>query len=302
MERYQLIHRDEVSNDSMREYRIIMGSQWFPNDTKAQSEYANLPGNPRFGNAPWNMCLISRGKVIGTISLYDFANIRNSSDLTNNSNLKNLPDWLTKYAYQGDISTIPEAQRQGLSSYMIAETLKMARSIRGNRVIFGITRSTNTPMRNSVTNAGGKFVDETDCLFVKFNETHRPQATTSSGWETIKLHFDEDFPPVIQMFYNKQGNLDAATIATSPNAIGKPDAIPTGKIGELYPNQCIGIIRPDLVPKKLKKLVKTIYASVGRFKYVSLYQMSRLNGQIKLDDPTANGFHHNWMLYQFNSR
>lgn len=300
MERYQLTHRDFVSDQAMREYRITMGPHWFPNDIKAQSEYADLPGNPRFGNAPWNMCLTSEEKVIGTISLYDFANIRHSSDLTNNSNLKNLPEWLTKYAYQGDISTIPESQKQGLSSHMISETLKMAHSILKSRVVFGITRSTNTPMRGSITNSGGKFVDETDCLFVKFSETHRPRATTSSSWETIKLHFDKDFPPVIQMFYNKQGNLDAATIATSPNAPGKSDAVPTGKIGELYPNQCIGIVRPNLESKQVKKLIKTIYASVGRFKYVSLYQMSGLNSQTKLDGPTINGFHHNWMLYQFN--
>ncbi len=299
MERYQLTHRDFVSDQAMREYRITMGPHWFPNDRRAQSEYANLPGNPRFGNASWNMCLTSGEKVIGTISLYDFANIRHSSDLTNNSNLKNLPDWLTEYAYQGDISTIPESRKQGLSSYMISETLKMARSIRKNRVIFGITRSTNTPMRGSITNAGGKFVDEKNCLFVKFSETHRPQVTTSSGGETIKLHFDKDFPPVIQMFYNKQGNLDAATIATSPNTPGNKNAKPTGKIEDLYPNQCIGIINPHLDRRQTEKLINQIYASVGRFKYASLYQMSSKNCETKLTDPTLNGFDQNWVVYQF---
>ena len=94
--------------------------------------------------------------------------------------------------------------------------------------------------------------------------------------------------------------MEAATIATSPNAPGNTDAKPTGKIHDLYPNQCIGIINPQLNRKKTKSLVGQIYGSVGKFKYVSLYQMSSENSEVQFNEPTLSGFEQDWAVYQFN--
>lgn len=301
MERYQLIHRDEVSNDSMRDYRITMGPHWFPDDPKAQSDYAGLPGNPKFGNATNNLCLMNDEKVIGTISLYDFAKVQNKNKLTNNELLNDLPQWLRSFVYQGDISTIPESQRQGLSNLMVSETIKIASKTEGQRTIFGITKNTNIPMKNLIEKLGGKFVNRSTCLFVKFSETHRPSTMTKPKGEIVKLHFNKNFPPVIQMFYDKRGVLEAATIATSPNAPNHTDARPTGKVEDLYHNQCIGIINPNLNRQQTKRLITEIYASIGRFKYASLYQMSTKNSKVQLSEPTLGGFEQNWSLYQFNS-
>ena len=101
------------------------------------------------------------------------------------------------------------------------------------------------------------------------------------------------------MFYDIKGDLQAATIATSPNAPENKNAEPTGKIEDLYPNQCIGIINPQVDIKQIRSLVNQIYASVGRYKYVSLYQMSNKNSKIKFEDPTLNGFDQKWVVYQF---
>lgn len=300
MERYQLIHRDEVPNNSMREYRTTMGPHWFPNDLKAQSDYARLPDNPEFGNATDNLCLMSDKKVIGTISLYDFAKVRNKNKLTNNELLNDLPQWLRSFVYQGDISTIPKSQRQGLSNLMITETIKIASKIGGQRTIFGITKNTNVPMKKSIEKLGGKFIERSACLFVKFSETHRPRIITKPKGEIVKLHFDNNFPPVIQMFYDKKGILEAATLATSPNSPDHTDSRPTGKIEDLYANQCIGIINPNLNRQQTKRLITEIYASIGRFKYASLYQMTTKNSKVQLKEPTLSGFEQNWSLYQLN--
>jgi hypothetical protein len=300
MERYQLVHRDEVPDNSMRDYRVTMGPHWFPNDLKAQSDYAGLPDNSNFGNATNNLCLMNDKKVIGTISLYDFAKVRNKNNLTNNELLNDLPLWLRSFVYQGDISTIPESQRQGLSNLMINETIKMASKTEGQRTVFGIIKNTNIPMKNLIEKLDGNFIERSNCLFVKFSETHRPSIMTRPKGEIVKLHFDDNFPPVIQMFYNQKGVLEAATIATSPNVPGNTDARPTGKIEELYHNQCVGIINPDLNEQQTKKLITEIYSSIGRFKYASLYQMSNENTKIQLNEPTLSGFEQNWSLYRFN--
>lgn len=300
MERYQLTHRDFVSDRAMCEYRTIMGPHWFPNDLKAQVEYENLPGNPAFGNVTHNMCILEGERVIGTISLYDFANIRLKTSLTNSNYLENLPGWLTSYAYQGDISTIPELQKQGLSGQMINETLRMAQGIQKHRIVFGITKNTNTPMKGSLTNSGGEFVGQSACLFIKLSDTHRPKAEMKLKSEIVKMHLDEKFPPVIQMFHNKKGDLVAATIATSPNVPNTSDANSTGDINELYPNQCIGIINPELSKTQVNELARDIYSSVGRFKYVSLYQMSEQRNDYRGRSPINNGFKQGWIVYKFN--
>ena len=44
-------------------------------------------------------------------------------------------------------------------------------------------------MKKSIEKSGGKFIDKSACLFIKFSETHRPRIETKPKGEIVKREF-----------------------------------------------------------------------------------------------------------------
>lgn len=301
IENLKLLSRETVSDEQMFLYRCVMAAIWFPNDEEAQKRYMELPGQAPMGNVTESLCLTDENKVIGTASLYGFNNIQHKDELSGIERLEQLPLWLTETVYRGDLSVIPEYQGQGLASQLVNKLKTRAFSNVSAHNIIGITESSNESMINVVKKTGGRIVQPAEYQFIKLASQFRPgYLRDSHEFSAVPLYLDEKYPPVIHLFYDKKNELQAGTIATSPNVPGVDIASSTGIISELFPNQCIGFINPDLSISKLRLLLPTIYNAVSRYRYVSLFQHRQNLMNISSDNVIRNGFTDNWILYQYD--
>ena len=303
VESCELVHRDDVSDEDMFAYRKLMAPIWFPDDIDAQVKYASIPGTSPTGSVIQSLCLVEEErKIIGTVGIYDFGNIRNMQRLTSSDNLRNLPDWLTRVAYMGDMSVSPQRQKRGLASDLVQTSLN-AIAEQGNRgrvTTIGITENSNTGMRGVVRKTGGRFLEGYECRFLKFAENERlPASSVVSSGRVEKLHLDTDYPPVIHLFYDESQELQVATIASSPNVQGVSVASLTHVSEELFPNQCIGIINPELPKTELEGMLPLIYGSISRYKYVNLCQMKAQESSLALPGQIVDGYDQGWGVYSY---
>jgi RimJ/RimL family protein N-acetyltransferase len=304
IERFELANRETVPDELMHAYRTIMASIWFPNDEPAQRKYMDLPGQAPMGNVTESLCLVDNDRVIGTAALYGFSSIRNRDRLTNSERLENLPSWLTETIYRGDLSVVPEFQGQGLASQLVdqlkSRAFDQSQSVVPNRII-GITEATNDGMLRVVHNSGGNVVSPEDYHFIKLPNSIRPRFLKQSSKFTVQPYYlDKQHPPVIHLFYDDRNEIQAGTIATSPNVPGETLARSTGNIDDLFPNQCVGFINPGLSRRKMRMILPTIYNAVSRYKYISLFQRKNNDGMYAGNNVLKNGFKDGWTLYEYS--
>jgi len=304
IERFELANRETVPDELMHAYRTIMASIWFPNDEPAQRKYMDLPGQAPMGNVTESLCLVDNGRVIGTAALYGFSSIRNRDRLTNSERLENLPSWLTDTIYRGDLSVVPEFQGQGLASQLVdqlkSRAFDQSQSVVPNRII-GITEATNEGMLRVVRNTGGNVVNPEDYHFIKLPNNTRPRYLKQSSRFSVQPYYlDKQYPPVIHLFYDDRNEIQAGTIATSPNVPGEALSRSTGDIDDLFPNQCVGFINPELSRRKMRMILPTIYNAVSRYKYISLFQRKNNDGEYAGNDVLRNGFKDGWTLYEYS--
>ena len=304
IERFELANREAVPDELMHAYRTIMASIWFPNDEPAQRKYMDLPGQAPMGNVTESLCLVDNDRVIGTSALYGFSSIRNRDRLTNSERLENLPSWLTETIYRGDLSVVPEFQGQGLASQLVdqlkSRAFDQSQSVVPNRII-GITEATNEGMLRVVHNSGGIVVSPEEYHFIKLPHSIRPRyLKQSSRFSAQPFYLDKQYPPVVHLFYDDQNEIQAGSIATSPNVPGETLAGSTGNTGDLFPNQCVGFINPELSRRKMRMLLPTIYNAVSRYKYISLFQRKNNDGKYAGNNVLKNGFKDGWTLYEYS--
>lgn len=303
IERFELANRESVPDELMHAYRTVMASIWFPNDEPAQRKYMDLPGQAPMGNVTESLCLVDNHRVIGTAALYGFSNIRNLDKITNSEELKKLPPWLTETVYRGDLSVVPEFQGQGLASQLVDQLKSRAfdqtQAVIPNHII-GITEATNEGMLRVVRNTGGNVVSPEDYHFIKLPNSTRPRYLKQSSRFSVQPYYlDKQYPPVIHLFYDDQNEIQAGAIATSPNVPGETLARSTGKLDDLFPNQCVGFINPGLSRRKMRMILPTIYNAVSRYKYISLFQRKNNDGKYAGNDVLKNGFKDGWTLYEY---
>lgn len=305
IERFELTNREYVSDDRMHMYRAVMASIWFPNDELAQKMYIELPGQASMGNVTESLCLIDQDRVIGTAALYGFGNIQHRERLSKTDKLNNLPPWLTETVYRGDLSVVPEFQGQGLASQLV-ELLrnKVFRPDQQNTIpnrIIGITEAKNENMLKVVSRTGGNIARPEDYYFIKLPNDIRPRyLRQTERFTALPFYLDKQYPPVVHLYYDGKNEIQAGTVATSPNVSGVTTAQSTGKLEDLFPNQCIGFINPELSRRKMRMLLPTIYNAVGRYKYVSLFQMKPNDGKYAGNNVIRNGFKDGWTLYEYS--
>ena len=155
-------------------------------------------------------------------------------------------------------------------------------------------------MRGVVRKTGGRFLEGYECRFLKFAENERlPASSVVSSGRVEKLHLDTDYPPVIHLFYDESQELQVATIASSPNVQGVSVASLTHVSEELFPNQCIGIINPELPKTELEGMLPLIYGSISRYKYVNLFQMKAQESSLALPGQIVDGYDQGWGVYSY---
>lgn len=141
-EKLHLVSRDEVPDEEMFIYRLIMAETWFPGDKKAQQKYIETPGQAPMGNITQSYCLVDRSKVIGTLGVYDFDAI-NRQKLTSGRTIGKLPSWLTSMVYSGDLSRLPDYKGLGIGYQLTELMMSIIRKSRNSMptCVFGITES-----------------------------------------------------------------------------------------------------------------------------------------------------------------
>lgn len=269
----RLIHRSEVSDEAMTEYRRVMAPCWFAGDIIGQNDYINSPSKaPAY--VTQNLCLLKGSQVKGTISLYSFRNPYPTSICTierSSFDLNSLPTWLTSIGYLGDNSVTPDLEGQGIMQSLVSEMIKKF----PQAYLIGITKDLNLGMQAVFHKTGATTYSTNHKLKPGFYQPKEPRTISlrlnTSRLTHTPLYVNTNYPPVIHLFHNTDNTLVCGAIGTTPNNPGTAHAKYVNKQNSLFPNQVIGFINPETELNSSE--LDTIYSQLARYKYLNLFQL-----------------------------